>query len=228
MTEPAKTEIVVVTSARRFRHIAKELPTRSDSVLEIGCATGRTTRALVETGAQVVSVDVGERPVRRVQEQMADFANVAVARVDGRDTPRLAGLVPDPDLIFLDIGGNAHLDNVTLQVRQCLRTFRPRVLVVRSRELAMFASMVTEVESPDDIPLPRIEIHDKLGHALEALLDLSRSSHVDNRMYAARKLRSLAAAEARERLTQMLDDPDHRVRRVARLASQQQGTNGGG
>lgn len=195
-------------------------------MLEIGCATGQTTRALAETGGQVVSVDVSEGPVRRVQEQMTDFDNVTVARVDGRDTPRLRELVPDPDLIFLDIGGNAHLDNVTLQVRQCLRTFRPRVLVVRSRELAMFSAMVTEVESPDDIPLQRIEVHDKLGHALEALLDLSRSSHVDNRMCAARKLRSLDAAEARERLRELLDDPDHRVRRAAGLGSQQQGTDG--
>ena len=226
MTDPTRTEIIVVTSARRFRQIAKELPTHRDSVLEIGCATGRTTRALADTGARVVSVDVGEGPVHRVQEQMADFGNVTVARVDGRDTPRLVELVPDPNLIFLDIGGNAHLDNVTLQVRQCLRTFRPRVLVVRSRELAMFASMVTEVESPDDIPLPRIEIHDKLGHALEALLDLSRSSHVDNRMYAARKLRSLDVPRARERLRQMLGDADHRVRRTARLASDQSGTDG--
>ncbi|MGH2351414.1 MAG: methyltransferase domain-containing protein [Chloroflexota bacterium] len=209
--------IVVVASADRFRRLAKELPTGEDSVLEIGCSTGATTRLLADSGAQVVAVDVAAHHVERLGSDLAHLPNVTVAEVDGRNTPALAGLLPEPDLIFIDIGGNAQLDNVTFQVRQCLRAFAPRLIVVRSSELAALCSLITEVEPHDAPSLRRRATRDALEQTVAGLLDLSRSVNVKNRIYAARKLRKLETPAACQRINELAADPDHRVRRVARL-----------
>jgi len=212
----SQTELIVVSSRDRFRQLASELPTCQDAVLEIGCSTGEATRLLARSGARVVAVDVADEVVAQLQAELAGCGSVTVAPVDGRNTPRLLELLPEPDLIFVDIGGDAQLDNVAFQVRACLRAFAPRLMVVRSFELATLASLITEVEPPEASELRRTSVHDKLGPALENLLDLSRSSSVNNRVFAARKLRSLGTPAARERLQEMADDPHPRVRRIAR------------
>ena len=214
MQVAADVEIVVVSSTDRFRRLAKERTRREDSVLEIGCSTGKTTRVLAKSAARVVAVDVSEQLVAGLQSELAAFDNVTVARVDGRQTPQLIELLPDPDLIFLDVGGDAQLDNVAFVLRECLRTFAPRLVVVRSFELATLASLITIAEPPDASPLRRVDVADKLGHAFANLLDLSRSSSVKNRAFAARKLRDLGTPAARERLAEMADDPHPKVRRV--------------
>jgi precorrin-6B methylase 2 len=214
--------IVVVATAARYRRLARTLPGAGDAVLEIGCSTGLATRALAASGARVVAVDVAEEMVARTRAALAGApgaSGVTVALLDGRDTAALKALVPAPDLIFVDVGGDARLDAVALQLRQCLLAFAPRTLVVRSAELAAFCAAVREVEAPAPRRAGprrgRARSADPQAHALESLLDLSHSASVQNRLYAARKLRRTAAPAARERLAELAADPDARVRRIA-------------
>ena len=216
MDESPKVEIIVVSSVDRFRQLAGELPSCRDAVLEIGCSTGGTTRMLAGACARVVAVDVSDELVDQAQCNVADLSNVLVAKVDGRDMEKLKLLLPGPDLIFLDIGGTAFLGNVTSLLRQCLRTFEPRVIVVRSFELAALYAMVTEVETPERPVLRRIVKGDRLNETLDNLLDLSHSSSASDRFFAARKLRDLGTPPARERLKEMVDDSHYRVRRISR------------
>ncbi|MDI6773948.1 MAG: class I SAM-dependent methyltransferase [Verrucomicrobiota bacterium] len=130
------TKLIVTWSVQRFRRLAKELPNAEDSVLEIGCSTGGTTRCLAGRCARVVAVDLGAEVVKNLQAELAAKPNVTVARVDGRDAARLRSLLPDPDLIFLDIGGTALLGNIAVVLRECLQAFMPQALVVRNTELA--------------------------------------------------------------------------------------------
>lgn len=139
--------------------------------------------------------------------------------MDGRDTAALAALLGEPDLVFVDVGGDARLDAVALQLRQCLLAFAPRATVVRSAELAALCAAVTDIEAPaSDAPgalWGRRRSTDAPTHALESLLDLSHSPSVTNRLFAARKLRRFAEPEAQERIAQLADDSDVRVRRIA-------------
>ena len=141
-----------------------------------------------------------------------------MAHLDGRDTPALAALLPRPDLVFVDVGGDARLDAVALQLRQCLLAFAPRALVVRSAELAAVCAALGEVEAPDAEDLGPARSHDPRAHAVESLLDLSHSSGALNRVFAARKLRAHTGTSpaARARLAELAQDPDPRVRRIAR------------
>jgi SAM-dependent methyltransferase len=208
-------EIRVVASIERFRRLAGDLPASQDTVLEIGCSTGETTRILAQRCARVVAVDVGEAVMTQAQSSIAACPNVTLVQMDGRDGTTLGSLLSAPDLIFLDIGGKALLGNVASLLRVCLRTFAPRTIVVRSLELAAVLGLVTEIEPPDEPDVFRPLPSGGLRSALPDLLDLSRSYVATDRIFAARKLRQLAIPEAQARLQEMADDPDRRVRQIA-------------
>jgi SAM-dependent methyltransferase len=205
--------IKVVSSAQYFRRLARQLPTSQDTVLEIGCSTGEATRVLAATGARVLAVDLAAEMIEALQAEMAEVDNVRVVWVDGRDMTVLAEMAGQPDLIFLDVGGNALLGNVASVLRQCLKTFTPRMIIVRSFELAHMAYLIDEVEPPQKLLTPTLE--ERLGHALGSLVALSQSQVDSDRVFAARKLRDLGTAQAKERLEQMRDDPNSKVRRIA-------------
>jgi len=209
--------VQVVSSIDRYRQLARELPVESDRILEIGCSTGESTRLLAQRAAQVVAVDVSAELVARLQAEMADYPQVQVAQVDGRNTPQLVALLPDPTLVFVDIGGTAPLDNVALQLRLCLKAFAPRLIAVRSFELATFAGLLTLVEPPETPALSAQDTSDPQAHTLQNLLDLSYSSNTDSRVFAVHRLRDLGTEEARQRLQELADDPHRRVRRAAQL-----------
>ena len=121
--DPAETEIILVSSVDVFRHLAGNLPNPDDHVLEIGASTGNTTRTLATTGAQVLAVDNSAELIKQLDAALTNYPNVSVAHIDGRNIPALAKLMPQPSVILIDIGGNARLDNVALQLRLCLACF---------------------------------------------------------------------------------------------------------
>jgi len=213
-TEAAKPEIIVVSLAQDYRRLAKAKVTERDAVLEIGCAHGPATRKLAERAARVLAVDVAPDIVAGTRRKLAEFDNVEVAQCDARDVDALKSLMAAPDVIFLDIGGTALLDNVAMVLRQCLLAFRPRLVVVRSFELAEVASRITQVSLPDRACLFDAEPKGR-DRALQSLLELSHSVRASNRLVAARKLRRLDDPDARKRLAEMVDDPDRRIRRTA-------------
>ena len=120
----------------------------------------------------------------QLREELREEKEVVVACLDGRNIPGLAELMPSPTIIFIDIGGDANLDIVALQLRLCLRAFQPRIVVVRSFELATLASLIGEVEPPQLSGLHPAKL--PLGHdLLTNLLDLSFGTSTDIRCFAA-------------------------------------------
>lgn len=222
---PSDVEIIVVSASDTFRRLARTLPTPEDAVLEIGCCTGATTQALAATGAQVVAVDRSAQFIQKLQEDMRGYENAVVARIDGRNIPALVALLPDPTVIFIDIGGDARLDNVALQLRLCLRAFHPRLIVVRSSELATLASLISEAETPRTSGLRPVGDRVFGRDHLSNLLDLSCSTSVDSRVFAVRHLSKCSMPRAHDRLKEMVSDPHPRVRRAAERACQTLGIN---
>lgn len=211
-------EIIVVSSTDQFRKLARDLPGSQASVLEIGCSTGETTQILARHSAQVVAVDVSHEMVDKAKCNTAGFSNVMVAAVDGRDMGQLRLMLPNPDLIFLDVGGTALLGNVTSLLRECLRVFEPKTIVVRSFELAELWSLITTAEMPKKRTLRRTTAGGKKKLAMKSLLDLSRSNIANDRIFAARKLRHIKTQDAIHRLSEMADDPNSKVRRISQLS----------
>lgn len=215
---PSNTEIIVVSAKDSFRRMAKTHPTSEDAVLEIGCSTGLATRNLIATGARIVAVDKSSKFAEKLKEKLRKYQNVVVACLDGRNIPGLAELMPSPTVIFIDIGGDANLDIVALQLRLCLRAFQPRIVVVRSFELATLASLIGEIQPPQLSGLHPTK--QPLGHdLLTNLLDLSFSTSTDTRCFAARRLGMLNTVEAQNRLCEMISDPHPKVRQAVKRAN---------
>ena len=211
-------EIIVVSSVQRFRRLAKELPKHQESVLEIGCSTGLSTQILAKHCAQVVAVDISQEMVDKACSATAEFSNVTLIRMDGRDAEQLKQSLSAPDFIFLDIGGTALLGNVVSLLRGCIRTFATRVIVVRSFELAELWTLIAEAEKPDGLHLRPVGQPNTDCRALNSLLDLSRSYNTSDRIFAVRKLSKVKVQSVMERLKQMIEDPHPKVHRIARNA----------
>jgi SAM-dependent methyltransferase len=207
-----------VSTVRRFRHLARDLTAANDAVLEIGCSTGETTAILAKCAGRVVAVDISQELVARTAAAMAALANVMVRKVDARNIPCLVKLLPRPDLVFIDVGGVAQVDNVAFVLRQCLQAFSPRMFVVRNTEMAAILSLVERVEIPlkEDWPFAPMTTADEARMRLENLLAVSRSVHSDSRVFAAKRLKLYPTEPlAVERLREMVSDPQPRVSRVA-------------
>jgi precorrin-6B methylase 2 len=208
--------VFVVASVDRYRRYARELCGPHDAVLEIGCSSGEATVVMAKRAARVVAVDVSVDAVERTKERFAALAHVSVHRIDARNPAGVAELLADPTLVFLDIGGNALLDNVAFLVRQCLRLFAPRALVVRSAELAALSAMTEVVEPFERSPLRVVSHANRRRFAMQCLLDQSESCKVDIRVFAVYRFFALRTPACRDRLEQMLaDDPHPRVKRLA-------------
>ncbi len=215
---PSEMEILVVSTHDRYRRLAVERLTPSDVVLEIGCNNGGATRILATTGARVVAVDKSASLVRDLKEELKALDNVTVACVDGRDVTKLLALLPDPTAIFIDIGGDARLDHVALQLRLCLLAFHAGLIVVRSIELATLASLIGCIETPRATGVSFWGGPGDDPASVSSLLYLSRGSSVESRVLAVHLMSQSAGAATRERLREMLSDPNPRVRKAARWA----------
>lgn len=211
-------DLIVVSSVKYYRHLAQSRVTPEDRVLEIGCSTGETTLILSNLCQSLVAIDTAENMVDAAKERVNGKSRVDVLHIDGRDLKSIQKVIPDPTVLFLDIGGALSVDKVTAFLRTFLKAFRPRLIVIRNNELAAITSMVREVEAPKESVLlseKQLKPIDRRRMALQNLLDLSDSHIINHRVYAARKLKELRSEPvAMERLKEMRRDPSPSVRRV--------------
>jgi SAM-dependent methyltransferase len=222
--EDRKPDIILASDVEDFRRIARENVCAHEAVLEIGCSTGVTTQLVGSACGRLVAVDCSIQMAEETARRMAGLTNVQVVRADARDIEKLISLLPEPDVILLDVGGTAFMDTVAFLLRQYLKVFRPRLIIVRNYELAEVASLIRQVAPPRSPPgqSPSAVAGDRV---VEALLALSRSERVSNRLFAARKLRGCADLRAAARLAEMRDDSSPQIRRVA-MGGQRNGVQG--
>jgi len=93
-------------------------------VLEIGCGTGRVTRALAEVFGEVHGVDVSGEMVRMAREALADAPNAFVYQNSGMDLSVLGDRVFDfafSTIVFQHIPSREVIENYVREVRRLLR-----------------------------------------------------------------------------------------------------------
>ncbi|MCH9770460.1 MAG: class I SAM-dependent methyltransferase [Gammaproteobacteria bacterium] len=208
------TEIKVISECDTYRKFAKNLPRSTDSVLEIGCSTGMMTKVLAGPAKQVLAVDNSAAMLTFAQQSLIDCPNVEFIQLDARDIEAVQALMPKPDIIFMDIGGNVRLNNLTSLLRLYLFAFTPRIWVVRCFELAILQHLITEAELPEESAHAKKIISPPSDSRVDYLLELSESDILSDRIFAARKLRSVKKPLAQQRILAMQQDPSSKVRRI--------------
>jgi len=212
-------EFIVVSSIEKYRKLAQTNITSQHQVLEIGCSYGGTTNILAGLAKRVVAIDMATDMISQARKTIGQAGNVELILHDARDLSQIGKLIPDPDAIFIDIGGNQQLDKIATVLRCCLGRFTSELLVVRNVELAGLVSRVTEVEKTgDDGSFHGLKNDEwfnesnSIGH----LLALSSSYLVSNRTYAARRLKHhIDLPDVLARIQEMKSDESPTVRRIA-------------
>lgn len=96
-------------------------------ILEIGCGTGRVTRALAKLFGQVYAVDVSGEMVRQARAALADLDNVRVEQNNGWDLEVLGRIKVDfafSSIVFQHIPTKAVIESYVREVQRVLRRGR--------------------------------------------------------------------------------------------------------
>jgi SAM-dependent methyltransferase len=98
------------------------------TVLEIGCGSGRITRALSEIFGQVYAVDISGEMIRQARESLKDRPNAHVFQNNGRDLSVLGNIRVDFAFSYIVFQHIPSRDVITSYVRDVARLLRPRCL----------------------------------------------------------------------------------------------------
>jgi ubiquinone/menaquinone biosynthesis C-methylase UbiE len=95
------------------------------TVLEIGCGSGRITRALAEVFGQVYAVDISGEMIRQATESLRDHPNAHVFRNSGSDLSVLGDIQVDFAFSFIVFQHIPSRDVIRSYVREVNRLLRP-------------------------------------------------------------------------------------------------------
>lgn len=139
--------VAVTARTSAFRQLIAQVG-REDRVLELGCSAGEATRRLANRAAAVVAVDKAEQMLNEARRRapMAIFVLADCLRED------VAARAVDADVVFLDLGGRQALGRALQVLRKVFKFGKPRLVVVKSVELANFAAANYATE-PVDVDL---------------------------------------------------------------------------
>ena len=130
--------IVIVPETNHFRQMVHQVE-RADTVLEIGCSTGETSRLLIRCSNAWVGLDTSQQMIDQCKNSLDFHKNCHICKVDALMDPKRALIESktrgDPSVVFVDIGGNREIINVLRMISWVLDGFAPRLVVVKSREL---------------------------------------------------------------------------------------------
>ena len=209
-------KMILVAETRDFRRLATEQITTDDFFLEIGCSFGECTKLLGERGCRGLALDHSAEAVVLATQGVVAYPGISVVQIDARDMADIAQLCPAPSVILFDIGGNEALDKVISLLRLVLKTFHPRLLLVRSMELAELSFLIQETHLPDR---PHLLDGFAESDAPHQLIELSRSPVVKDRLYAIQRFRrSIEQPGVLKRLEEMCVDESPSVRKQAKHA----------
>lgn len=216
VAQPTQPQIIVTSETPDFRQQARQHITPEDLFLEIGCSFGACTRLLGELACTGVAIDHGADAVTKTRQLVAAYPAITVAQVDARDIAHLHSLCPEPTVILLDVGGNEALEKVTALLRLILKTFCPRLILVKSIELAELAAIIQDYTLPNQ---PHLLAPFEETALPRQLLELSHSPVMNDRLFALQRLRHAANQhEVLQRIEELCQDESPTVRRQAKHA----------
>jgi len=156
---PQITKSVMLTPETiHYRHLACSQVSETDHVLEIGCSTGETSAILLRYGRSWVGFDTSADMIKQCRSRLDALEDkfafgpppttkekakqCKAVKMDALKDPKGAlhharkftSNAADPDVVFLDIGGNREEEGVIEMMAWALNSFPSlRLLVVKSR-----------------------------------------------------------------------------------------------
>lgn len=212
----------LVASNVRFRKLARDLVTPSDTVLEIGCSTGEATRIAASRALRVVATDRSQSIIDKAKQLLVSLSNVEFKCIDARHTQAFAEVAEDATVLMIDIGGDAHPSRIVAVAFEIAATLK-KVHTVLLRNIALTCMhknpWVVETTSAKDG-----YAHFKPHSVLEDFHRFAMSSDKSDRIFAATlipQVQNLSEQEEKEfnaAVAKLQNDASFKVRHFSRKA----------
>ncbi|MFC7622078.1 class I SAM-dependent methyltransferase [Microlunatus sp. GCM10028923] len=133
--------IVATRGVREYRATIEALVTAQDTVLEIGCEWGTTTKLLTERAGQVLGTDISAVCIER---GLAEHPNLDLRVLDAFDLNAVLRLDLRITKVYMDLSGlsgyRGLLDLIAL-INNYSTLLQPDTIVVKSGALKHFAQL---------------------------------------------------------------------------------------
>jgi len=134
------TRFVATRGVKEYRASIAEVVRPDDTVLELGCEWGATTKLLAQVARDVVGTDVSPECIERAR---LSHPCLRFEVLDAFDVRAAFDLDLRPNVVYMDLSGvsgyRSLLDVIAL-LQMYATVLRPRVIVVKSGALKHFAS----------------------------------------------------------------------------------------
>ncbi len=114
-----------------------------DTVIELGCHTGNTSKVILENDVRLIAVDNSPEASEEMNKLDLTFINADVRLHD--TISEVYKLTQRCDVLAIDLGGGYHPDTVFKVFYIWSSTFKPKSTIIRNRGLVEFYNSISEV-----------------------------------------------------------------------------------
>lgn len=114
-----------------------------DTVIELGCHTGNTSKVILENDVRLIAVDNSPEASVEMNKLDLTFINADVRLHDTLSD--VYKLTQRCDVLAIDLGGGYHPDTVFKVFYIWSSTFKPKSTIIRNRGLVEFYNSISEV-----------------------------------------------------------------------------------
>ena len=126
-----------------YRRQIGEVIKDGDTVIELGCHTGNTSRVILENNVKLIAIDNSPEASKEMDRFDLTFINADVRLHD--TLAEVFKLIQSCDILAIDLGGGYHPDTVFKVFYIWSSTFKPKHTVIRNRGLVEFYNSISEV-----------------------------------------------------------------------------------
>ena len=128
---------------KEYRRQILDSAINGDSIIELGCHVGNTTRVLLESfrGSRIIAIDNSPEAEEKMNELACE--NMEFINADVRLHETLLEVyrkIPKCDILAIDLGGGYHPDTVFKVFYIWSSTFKPKHTIIRNRGILEFVN----------------------------------------------------------------------------------------
>lgn len=124
-------EIVLTAGVAQYRETVPFYVNKKDTVLEIGCAEGTTSRLLYQHAGYLVAIEKGPT----IDEAKRLYPDIRFEKIDAANVGEVLALGFQFNKIYIDISGSGPLHSIVRFIDMYDATFQPELIVVKNDRL---------------------------------------------------------------------------------------------
>lgn len=126
-----------------YRRQIREIINDGDTVIELGCHTGNTSKVILENKVKLIAIDNSPEAGEEMNKLNLTFINADVRLHD--TLSEVFKSIQKCDILAIDLGGGYHPDTVFKVFYIWSSTFKPKNTIIRNRGLVEFYNSISEV-----------------------------------------------------------------------------------